>query len=110
LSEYTYSREYLREQLVEFHELMGRRSFWAGDPQKCMDALLWVYVNTPGTTESDSNLVDAAMTGYLHRKAYVDLCPAPTGDDGDTVETPTNWPERHKGFIDHVGGDSGGRI
>ena len=73
-----YSREYFLDQLREFWELCGRRSFWeasAAVQNNAVKALGYVFLRTP---DADESLFHAALENYTRRVGLV--LPAPNNE------------------------------
>lgn len=70
-----YSREYFLNQLREFWELCGKRSFWEAPVavrDNAVKALGWVFLRT---ADADQCLFDAALVNYTRREGLVLAAP-----------------------------------
>ncbi len=70
-----YSREYFLNQLREFWELCGKRSFWEAPVvvrDNAVKALGWVFLRT---ADADQYLFDAALVNYTRREGLVLAAP-----------------------------------
>ena len=74
-----FTREYFREELLRFRELMGEKSFYYNDlnhPSNCKSSkafygLLYTYVNTENLTEDDRILLEATKLEFDRRLSYM---------------------------------------
>lgn len=73
-----FTREFFREELLRFRDLIGKRSFYnnANRPSNCKAStafygLLYVYVNTTDLTEDDRTLFEATKLEFDRRLSYM---------------------------------------
>ncbi|KKM06154.1 hypothetical protein LCGC14_1746900 [marine sediment metagenome] len=70
-----YSREYFLNQLREFWELCGKRSFWEAPVavrDNAVKALGWVFLRT---ADADQCLFEAALVNYTRREGLLVAAP-----------------------------------
>ena len=72
MSETLGSITYWREELMTFRGLMGQKDAWLdGRVPKAASAILYCWLNTNNTTDSDTSLMQATMLEYDRRLAFM---------------------------------------